>query len=112
MGTSAFGLLSFVTLLLFLSFAESFFLGLPTTTVVVAVTVVMDQAQAIAMCAVRMAPVDESVSVQILHEADASSCRGRKSPSTEPNVLTRNVLLQKHTVILIAFSTNFCLKYV
>lgn len=52
-----------------------FFLGLPTPTVVVAV--VMDQAQAIAMCAVRMAPVDESVSVQILHEADASSCRGR-----------------------------------
>lgn len=75
-GGSAFGLLSFVTLLLFLSFAESFFfLGLPTSTVVVAV--VMDQAQAIAMCAVRLAPVDESVSVQILHEADASSCRGR-----------------------------------
>lgn len=75
---SAFGRLSFVTHLLFLSFAGSFFLlVLPSSVLVVAATVVVNPAPAIALCAVRTMLVDESVSLRILHEADASNCRCR-----------------------------------
>jgi len=46
---------------------------LPVVVVVVLVVVAVPPSRLCVMCAVRMAPVDESVSLRILHEADASS---------------------------------------
>jgi len=82
---SAFGLLSFVchafTVIYFFHSSAlfcrllCFCLMLPVVAVVVVVVVdiVVAVSRLCVMCAVCLAPVDESVSLRILHEADASS---------------------------------------